>query len=197
MQNIDFSRRIQHNAGMVSEGRNSATESVPGKNRCYFFAIALSFLFFSGGVYSGFQLHRVQHIEENLVRYPDTPEGESDSPEENGSSFSNIAEEKTRETAEGNYIILVGSYSPDKAARVAGELNGLPEVRSPGFGACRNMREDDPGRPPVFRTDSSRSGMQDVYAGCYSSESSGRRALDEIRRSSVPGAAEARLFTIR
>lgn len=191
MQNVDFSRQVKKTAPMPG-----TRESGEHANRCYFFALVVSLLFFSGGVYAGLQLHRIQHIEENLVRYPDQEQKTESSSEHGSSSFSNIASGSQDE--EGKYIIYAGAHDGRKAARLAGELNGLPGLQRVQALPCKNMDEDPSERPTVFRTASSKGDeLQDVYAGCFSGKDEGNRILEEIRRSSVPGAAEARLFMIR
>lgn len=207
MQNIDYSPRLRRSSSynqmpeqtVVSE---EATPTAPKlKTRTFSLIFVLMSMAFTAGIFAGFQLGRVKHIEESLVKYPDEKREiykgrkvQADQAE----SLANIgASVNGEESRKGAFVIKVGEFDPDRADRIATSLNNTPSIAEIKPFLCKEIKETEPDRYLAFRTAVRSSEKQNVLVGCFLTQSEAMRALALVRESEVIGVSEARIFEIR
>ena len=85
MQNTDFSRRMRAPVGPTRNATQPFREeqAVPlavdgNRNRLMSLGVVIALVFFTLGVVAGLQLNRFKHIEQTLVKYPDSEPGKED-----------------------------------------------------------------------------------------------------------------------
>ncbi len=207
MQNIDFSKKIQaentaqRNSGSrtpVQAGMQSGAAGSSRSGSLWMAALIALSLAYGAGVWSGLKIGGFAGIEKNLVKYPDTAKKEDPEQKEASrltSSFSNVPLDADPGT--GNYIIFIGSFSPEKAALAANRLNNHPELAGFRPMRCAKIKESVPGRYSAFRTRSrDDSAKQDVFVGCFPGEDAASEVLSVIQESGIQGVSEARIFSI-
>lgn len=96
----------------------------------------------------------------------------------------------------GRYVILLGSYSPDGAAKLTTKLKGIAALRRVPYSACRAMSEARPGES-VFRLTHPRNRtLERVYVGCYDSLRAADAALRLLKQEGLLSSTSAQLIDI-
>ncbi len=236
MQNIDYSRRIKNSSHVQSHGENPRATHSPlqagrpdsGRgetqeqldlqrhNRTRVFLLSGFMVVFFLGTVAGFQIHRWQHIEDSIVKYPDeklstekkdgnaSPEAmasadlSDDDLSSREQSFANRGDSEPGNGVQeqtGIFMIKIGNLPAATAEKLSSRLNNLDSIAQLKPLKCPDFEEDVPGRYLSFRTPSEKDPRkQNVVVGCFADEESVREVLSQIRSSGVPGSAKARIY---
>lgn len=211
MQNIDYSRKVRSSGpqpgwSRVETGPGGAGASgvpeqmgVRAKNRFFSVVAGVGMLMFTLGVIGGFQLNRLKHIEQNLVRYPDENRKEMVQQSRQitkESRFANTDPGAMDRSAVGRYIIHLGVFDQDQAEKLTSSLNNIPELAGRKPDLCKDFNETVPNRYLSFRSSAGKKTRQNVYVGCFSEAEEASRYLDIVKRSNLSGTAASRLYHI-
>lgn len=170
IQDIDFAKPIQ------KEKRDPNQENNTKKNKNLSWKLIIFFLGYTFGIYSGFQLAKLKHIEQNLIKNPDTLETETKAPEE---QFSNISSNNT-----GEYLIFLGMYTPKKSSEIAKSLKNDEDFQNTIFHTCKGLTEKNKinFQSGIFRIPVNEGKMHKIYLGCFVSEEEARQVVENLRK---------------
>lgn len=169
IQDIDFAKTIQK-----EKIPNQAITIKKNKNLSWKFIIF--FLGYTFGIYSGFQLAKLKHIEQNLIKNPDTLDTKTEIQKD---EFSNISSNTT-----GEYLIFLGSYTPKKSSEITKSLKNDENFQNISFHICKGLTENNRinFQSGIFRIPVNEGKMHKLYIGCFVSEEDARKEIENLKR---------------
>ncbi len=171
IHDIDFAKKTLKS--------NQNTSNKPKKTQSFSRYIIIFFLGYSLGLYSGFYLFKFKHLEETLIKNPDTLEESEKSykKQENFSNFSNISKK------EGEYLIFVGALSPKRASEIIRSLKKEELFSSFSFSLCKGFNEKDSieTKMGIFRIPSLDGKIHKLYLGCFLTENQAFEAIRQLK----------------
>lgn len=171
IQDIDFAKQTLKS--------NSTTHDQLKKTKPFSRYLMIFFLGYSLGIYSGFYVYKFKHLEETLIKNPDSlEESHISQKQENLSKFSNISKQ------EGEFLIFLGAFPPKRASEILRVLKKEEIISSLPFSLCIGFNEKDSidTKAGVFRIPSMDGKIHKLYLGCFLTENHAFSAIQQLKK---------------
>ncbi len=180
--NIDFARRIE----LQEKTNKKNTKS--SKVSWYFI---IFFIGFSLGVYTGFQLFKLKHLEETLVKNPDKLPQDITTDKETNESFNTTSAKDYKEGSieysnvsnpEGDYIIYLGKFNAKYSSEIIKYLKNKDVFKNKHFYPCKHLEEYSylKENPILYQIPTEKGKYHKIIIGCFLSEEEAKQFLDII-----------------
>lgn len=195
---------------------STMTSDVKRSNRAYVIAVAFALIAFTGGILAGMQLAKFRALEDDIVKYPDgagrsaaapAPSSAAAGTASGSGSMTSLANAAPRTDADsaadanmGRYLIKIGTFEPEDAERLAGQLNAIRELDPVRPLNCKHVTQTVPGRRLAFTYPLSGDGEQEkknVFVGCFADQEQAGAIRNVIGNSGLPGTSQAKLYEIQ
>lgn len=179
IQNIDFAKKIE-----LNEKESKPLKQNNKKNKVSWYFI-IFFLGFTFGFYSGYQIFKLKHLEENLVKNPDTLDTNeskkseiSDTKNADANTFSNIS------TMTGDYIVFLGVYNAKRSSEIIKYLENKKVFDNHKFYPCSNLNDFNTSKSngSIYRIPIENGKYHKILIGCFIEKIEADNFLKELIR---------------
>ncbi len=180
--NIDFAKRIE----LQEKTNKKNTKS--SKFSWYFI---IFFIGFSLGVYTGFQLFKLKHLEETLVKNPDKLPNDITTIKQSNESFNTTSTKDSKEeeieysnvsNLKGEYLIYLGKFNAKYSSEIITYLKNKDVLKIKDVYPCKHLEEYSylKENPILYQIPTEKGKYHKIIIGCFLSEEEAKQFLDKI-----------------